>query len=141
MGKKLCLLLLVAMSLTMLSACGKPRVIPTIEVEVAQLDVDDYCRGYETHKDTDRKFILDLNGDGAEEVCTNVAHGAELTRTDVVVYDIFNNAYYTLADEFIDYKIDSIENDRLVVVEDNQTVGTVKIDGDQLVFVADKKSR
>lgn len=140
MGKKLCWLLLVAMSLTMLSACGRPRVIPTIEVEVAQLDVDDHCRGYETHKYTDRKFVFDLNGDGAEEVCTNVAHGNELTRTDVVVYDIFNDVYYTLADDFIDYKIDSIENDRLVVVEDNKTIGTVKIDGDQLVFVADKNN-
>jgi len=138
MGRKLCFLLLVVMSLAMLSACGKPRMVPTIDMEVAQFDLEDYCMSYPSAQQTDSKYVVDLNGDGSEEVCTSISYGSMLTRNNIVVYDVYNDAYYTLGDEFLDYKIDSIAQDQLIVIKNNDVNGTVKIVDDELIFVADK---
>lgn len=138
MGRKLCFLLLVVMSLAMLSACGKPRMVPTIDMEVAQFDLEDYCMSYPSAQQTDSKYVVDLNGDGSEEVCTSISYGSMLTRNNIVVYDVYNDAYYSLGDEFLDYKIDSIAQDQLIVIKNNDVNGTVKIVDDELIFVADK---
>jgi len=138
MGRKLCFLLLVVMSLAMLSACGKPRMVPTIDMEVAQFDLEDYCMSYPSAQQTDSKYVVDLNGDGSEEVCTSISYGSMLTRNNIVVYDVYNDAYYTLGDEFLDYKIDSIAQDQLIVIKNNDVNGTVKIVDEELIFVADK---
>ena len=138
MGRKLCFLLLVVMSLAMLSACGKPRMVPTIDMEVAQFDLEDYCMSYPSAQQTDSKYVVDLNGDGSEEVCTSISYGSMLTRNNIVVYDVYNDAYYTLGDEFLDYKIDSIAQDQLIVIKNNDVNGIVKIVDDELIFVADK---
>ena len=138
MGRKLCFLLLVVMSLAMLSACGKPRMVPTIDMEVAQFDREDYCMSYPSAQQTDSKYVVDLNGDGSEEVCTSISYGSMLTRNNIVVYDVYNDAYYSLGDEFLDYKIDSIAQDQLIVIKNNDVNGTVKIVDDELIFVADK---
>jgi hypothetical protein len=126
------------MSLAMLSACGKPRMVPTIDMEVAQFDLEDYCMSYPSAQQTDSKYVVDLNGDGSEEVCTSISYGSMLTRNNIVVYDVYNDAYYTLGDEFLDYKIDSIAQDQLIVIKNNDVNGTVKIVDDELIFVADK---
>ena len=138
MGRKVCFLLLVVMSLAMLSACGKPRMVPTIDMEVAQFDLEDYCMSYPSAQQTDSKYVVDLNGDGSEEVCTSISYGSMLTRNNIVVYDVYNDAYYTLGDEFLDYKIDSIAQDQLIVIKNNDVNGIVKIVDDELIFVADK---
>ena len=138
MGRKLCFLLLVVISLAMLSACGKPRMVPTIDMEVAQFDLEDYCMSYPSAQQTDSKYVVDLNGDGSEEVCTSISYGSMLTRNNIVVYDVYNDAYYTLGDEFLDYKIDSIAQDQLIVIKNNDVNGIVKIVDDELIFVADK---
>lgn len=138
MGRKISLLLLVVMSLTMLSACGKPRLVPTIDMEVAQFDLEDYCMSYPSAQQTASKYVVDLNDDGSEEVCTSISYGRLLTRSNVVVYDVYNDAYYTLGDEFLDYKIDSLSQDSLVVIENGDVNGTVKIVDGELIFVADK---
>ena len=51
---------------------------------------------------------------------------------------MFNGIYYTLNNEYISYSISRIDRGRLIVYEDGEVKGTVKIDGDSLVFVADK---
>ena len=138
MGRKLSFLMLVVMSLAMLSACGRPRLVPTIDMEVAQFDLEDYCMSYPSAQQTDSKYVVDLNGDGSEEVCTSISYGSMLTRNNIGVYDVYNDAYYTLGDEFLDYKIDSIAQDQLIVIKNNDVNGIVKIVDDELIFVADK---
>ena len=135
MGRKLSFLMLVVMSLAMLSACGRPRLVPTIDMEVAQFDLEDYCMSYPSAQQTETKFIVDMNGDGSEEVCTSVS---DLTRSNIVVYDVYNNTYYTLGDEFSDYRINRVSSDCLVVTENYNTNGRVVLEKGQLVFVADK---
>ncbi|MBR4556443.1 MAG: hypothetical protein IKO15_03085 [Clostridiales bacterium] len=138
MGRKLSFLMLVVMSLAMLSACGRPRMVPTIDMEVAQFDLEDYCMSYPSAQQTETKFIVDMNGDGSEEVCTSVSYGSDLTRSNIVVYDVYNNTYYTLGDEFSDYRINRVSSDCLVVTENYNTNGRVVLEKGQLVFVADK---
>ncbi len=138
MGRKLSFLMLVVMSLAMLSACGRPRLVPTIDMEVAQFDLEDYCMSYPSAQQTETKFIVDMNGDGSEEVCTSVSYGSDLTRSNIVVYDVYNNTYYTLGDEFSDYRINRVSSDCLVVTENYNTNGRVVLEKGQLVFVADK---
>jgi len=138
MGRKLSFLMLVVMSLAMLSACGRPRMVPTIDMEVAQFDLEDYCMSYPSAQQTETKFVVDMNGDGSEEVCTSVSYGSDLTRSNIVVYDVYNNTYYTLGDEFSDYRINRVSSDCLVVTENYNTNGRVVLEKGQLVFVADK---
>ncbi len=138
MGRKLSFLMLVVMSLAMLSACGRPRLVPTIDMEVAQFDLEDYCMSYPSAQQTETKFIVDMNGDGSEEVCTSVSYGTDMTRSNVVVYDVYNNTYYTLGDEFSDYRIERVSQDCLLVTENYNTNGRVVLEKGQLVFVADK---
>ena len=138
MGRKLSFLMLVVMSLAMLSACGRPRLVPTIDMEVAQFDLEDYCMSYPSAQQTETKFIVDMNGDGSEEVCTSVSYGSDLTRSNIVVYDVYNNTYYTLGDEFSDYRINRVSSDCLVVTENYNTNGRVVLEKGQLVLVAEK---
>jgi len=138
MGRKLSFLMLVVMSLAMLSACGRPRMVPTIDMEVAQFDLEDYCMAYPSAQQTNSKYAVDLNGDGSEEVCTSILYGSNLTRSNIVVYDVYNDAYYSLGDDYADYKIDCVSQNQLVVIENDNTNGTIKLVNDQLVFVADK---
>jgi hypothetical protein len=107
-------------------------------MEVAQFDLEDYCMSYPSAQQTETKFIVDMNGDGSEEVCTSVSYGSDLTRSNIVVYDVYNNTYYTLGDEFSDYRINRVSSDCLVVTENYNTNGRVVLEKGQLVFVADK---
>ena len=139
MSRKLCFVLLVVMMLTMLSACGKPRKVPTIEMEEAQFDLESYCMTYPSVIDTEEKFFFDINGDGADEICTSVLYGSRFTRTNIVVYDVYNKKYYTLGDDLSDFEIVGVEKNRLVVMQNYSTLGTVKFSKDgKLEFIADK---
>lgn len=139
MGRRLAVILLMIALALSVTACGRPRKVMPIDMEKAQIDLTEYCKRIPSVQNVGQIYLIDLNKDNVEELCTSVEFGIENIRTAVVVYDVFNGVYYTLSNEYISYSISRIDKERLVVYEDDEVKGTVKIDGDSLVFVADKK--
>lgn len=138
MGRRLTVILLMIVLTLSVTACGRPRKVMPIDMEKAQIDLSEFCKTIPACKTVGNMYLYDLNNDSVEEVCTSVEFGVESIRSAVVVYDVFNGIYYTLNNEYISYSISRIDRGRLIVYEDGEVKGTVKIDGDSLVFVADK---
>ena len=90
--------------------------------------------------------LFDITGDGTPELFTNITWGSGMVRTDLVVYDPVNKALYILDGYRYDYIIEYAEDDRIVIGKKGPngygdpvtvTLGTVKLENDQLVFEAD----
>lgn len=138
MGRRLAVILLMIVLALSVTACGRPRKVMPIDMEKAQIDLAEYCKRIPSAQNVGHIYLFDLNKDNVEELCTSVEFGVENIRTAVVVYDVYNGVYYTLSSEYVSYGISRIDRGRLIVYEDEEVKGTVKIDGDSLVFVADK---
>lgn len=139
MGRRLAIVLLMIVLALSVTACGKPRKVMPIDMEKAQIDLIEYCKRLPSAKSVGQVYLYDINNDDVEELCTSVEFGVENIRTAVVVYDVFNDVYYTLNSEYFSYAITRIDRGRLIVFEDEEVKGTVKIEDGSLVFVADKK--
>lgn len=139
MGRRLAIILLMIVLALSVTACGRPRKVMPIDMEKAQIDLTEYCKRLPSAQNVGQIYLFDLNKDNVEELCTSVEFGVENIRTAVVVYDVFNGVYYTLSSEYVSYSISRIDRGRLIVYEDEEVKGTVMLDGDSLVFVADKE--
>lgn len=139
MGRRLAIILLMIVLALSVTACGRPRKVMPIDMEKAQIDLTEYCKRLPSAQNVGQIYLFDLNKDNVEELCTSVEFGVENIRIAVVVYDVFNGVYYTLSSEYVSYSISRIDRGRLIVYEDEEVKGTVMLDGDSLVFVADKE--
>lgn len=139
MGRRLAIILLMIVLALSVTACGRPRKVMPIDMEKAQIDLTEYCKRLPSAQNVGHIYLFDLNKDNVEELCTSVEFGVENIRSAVVVYDVFNGVYYTLSSEYVSYSISRIDRGRLIVYEDEEVKGTVMLDGDSLVFVADKE--
>ncbi|MCR5328449.1 MAG: hypothetical protein K6E12_06350 [Saccharofermentans sp.] len=140
MGRRLAIILLMIVLALSVTACGRPRKVMPIDMEKAQIDLIEYCKRISSSSQSvGQVYLFDLNKDNVEELCTSVEYGVENIRSAVVVYDVYDGVYYTLSSEYVSYSISRIDRGRLIVYEDEEVKGTVVIDGDSLVFVADKK--
>ena len=135
MGRKLSILLLVVLALTV-TACGKPRMVTTIDMEKAQIDLSEYCKHFPTSKSVGEMYICDVTCDGIDDVVTSVTYGNNNTHSAIVVYDVYNEDYYTLDGEYFGYSILKVDKDCLFVIEDDSTKGTVGFEENELVFIA-----
>ena len=138
MKKKLVLFLLAVTTLSMLSACGRPRKVPTIDMDCAQLQLQNYCMSFPAADRTENTYCVDLNGDGSEELCMCVAINSTLPHKAIVVYDVYNDKYYTLDGEYYSYDIERTAKRRLIVMCGEDTHGSVTVQDGELVFTADK---
>ena len=139
MGRRLAIILLMIVLALSVTACGRPRKVMPIDMEKAQIDLTEYCKRLPSAQNVGHIYLFDLNKDNVDELCTSVEFGVENIRSAVVVYDVFNGVYYTLSSEYVSYSISRIDRGRLIVYEDEEVKGTVMLDGDSLVFVADKE--
>ena len=138
MARKLAIVLIIALALSV-TACGMPRKVSTINMEKAQIELNEYCKSIPSLHSVGEMYIYDVTKDGAEDMCTSVTFGVENIRKGVVVYDVLNGVYYTLSSEILSYDISRVEKGRLIVLKDDEVKGTVQIEDGNLVFVADKK--
>ena len=138
MARRLAIVLIIALALSV-TACGVPRKVSTINMEKAQIELNEYCKSIPSLHSVGEMYIYDVTKDGVEDMCTSVTFGVENIRKGVVVYDVLNGVYYTLSSEFLSYDISKVEKGRLIVYKDEEVKGTVQIEDGALVFVADKK--
>lgn len=94
--------------------------------------------------------LFDVTGDGCADLCRCVTWGSGMVRTDLVVYDPLEKKLYVLDGYNYSYRIDHVEEDRIVIVMDGphgyneplvKTFGTVRIEDGRLVFLPDSEAR
>lgn len=92
--------------------------------------------------------FFDVTGDGCTDLCTCVTWGSGMVRTDLLVYDPLNEELYVLDGYNYDYRIERVEDGRIVIVKEGphgyndpvtKTYGTVKLENRQLIFEADSE--
>ena len=90
--------------------------------------------------------LFDITGDGCADLLRCVTWGSGMVRTDLVVYDPVDEELYVLDGYNYDYRIDRVEEDRIVIVEEGpkgyndpvtKTYGTVRLENRRLVFIPD----
>ena len=93
--------------------------------------------------------FFDVTGDGCTDLCTCVTWGSGMVRTDLLVYDPLNEELYVLDGYNYDYRIERVEDGRIVIVKEGphgyndpvtKTYGTVKLENRQLIFEADSEA-
>ena len=91
-------------------------------------------------------FLFDVTGDGNDDECSCAMYGSGMVRTDLIVKDTVNKKEYILDGYDYDYIIQGVEDGKLIVVQSgpngynkpiDETIGTVKLKDDRLVFVPD----
>ena len=104
---------------------GCKKNIP-YDYDEAVAKLNQYCGSFPTSFgiiDDDSVFIYDVTGDGIEDLCTFVSFGSGMPRTDIVLFDVENDEFYTLdALDFrgaygYDYTIVSVEEYGVVISE------------------------
>ena len=89
-------------------------------------------------------YECDLNGDGSPELCASVEFGSGVISTLVAVYDVWNDCGHLLNErEEYDYIIEGVSDGKLIVCRrkyqsEQKTYGTLVLQDDKLVFVADE---
>lgn len=95
----------------------------------------------------DGYMLFDVTGDGVEDRCTTVMVGSGIVHDIFVVYDPVEHRGYTLGEYNYDYRIEGIEDNRLIVTEiqpqtgskpEKKFTGTVVLENEMLVFVPDE---
>ena len=91
--------------------------------------------------------LFDVTGDGVDDVCDSRMTGSGMVRIQCIVYDPVKDVRYVLDGYDHSYSVKGVENGKLVVIEKTspfeidedvaETKGTVKLNGDKLVFTAD----
>ena len=111
-------------------------------------ELQEYCGkfpagGIPVTSDFDDQYkLLDVTGDGKDDIVTSFTYGSGLVRDTIVVYDATNKVFYQFNNQFDSYHLQSIEDGKMIVEEtvypDKKTMGTVVIEDGYLVFVADE---
>ena len=95
------------------------------DYDVAAAKLKEHCGSFPTSFGTsdDSIYTYDLTGDGIDDLCTFVFFGSGMPRTDIVLFDVAEDKFYTL-DGFdlrgaygYDYRILSVEEYGVVISE------------------------
>ena len=118
------------------------------DMDQAVKELQEYCGKFPaggilvTSDFDDRYKLLDVTGDGHDDLITGFTYGSGLVRDTIVVYDATNKVFYQFNNQFDSYHLHSIEDGKMIVEEtvypDKKTMGTVVIEDGYLVFVADE---
>ena len=118
------------------------------DMDQAIKELQEYCGkfpvgGIPVTSDFDDQYkLLDVTGDGKDDIVTSFTYGSGLVRDTIVVYDATNKVFYQFNNQFDSYHLQSIEDGKMIVEEtvypDKKTMGTVVIEDGYLVFVADE---
>ena len=136
---------------------GETIVVSMDDVNVAEeADIEDakeklkaHCASYPFSfgiLEDDLIFEYDVTGDGNLDLCTDVYFGSGMPRSDVVVYDVVNDKYYSWDGMDIhnrygyDYYVMGIEEDLLIVIEKSgekkgPTFGEISIENGNKLFI------
>ena len=150
MKKKLLSLILIGVMI--LTGCGSPQPEPeeiatetTLDMEQAISDLDEYVGSFSValRRDSaeypEQNIIYDFTGDGYDDVITDVQHGSGYVVVTIVLYDVYNQVFYTLGEMDHSYTIESFEDGVLAVEEyiypDQYATGTVEFIDNELVFI------
>lgn len=152
MKRKIISLVLAAAVLMSLTACdnapaesSESATETTLDMEQAIRDLDEYIGGYgvafrmSSDEYPEQNIIYDFTGDGYDDVITDIQHGSGYVVVTIVLYDVYNQVFYTLGEMDHSYTIKSFEDGVLNVEEyiypDSYTTGTVEFINDELVFI------
>ena len=152
MKRKIISLVLAAAVLMSLTACDnapaesfESATETTLDMEQAIRDLDEYIGGYgvafrmSSDEYPEQNIIYDFTGDGYDDVITDIQHGSGYVVVTIVLYDVYNQVFYTLGEMDHSYTIKSFEDGVLNVEEyvypDSYTTGTVEFINDELVFI------
>ena len=88
--------------------------------------------------------LYDVTGDGNADQCASVTTGSGIISSLIVVYDVRNQKGYKLSERMeFDYHIIGIEDGKLIVKRtnwgdgDKEVTGTIRLEGDAIVFQAE----
>ena len=118
------------------------------DMDQAVKELQEYCGKFPaggipvTFDFDDRYKLLDVTGDGKDDIVTSFTYGSGLVRDTIVVYDATNKVFYQFNNQFDSYHLQSIEDGKMIVEEtvypNKKTMGMVVIEDGYLVFVADE---
>lgn len=118
------------------------------DMDQAVKKLQEYCGkfpagGIQVTSDFDDRYkLLDVTGDGKDDIVTSFTYGSGLVRDTIVVYDATNKVFYQFNNQFDSYHLQSVEDGKMIVEEtvypNKKNMGTVVIEDGYLVFVADE---
>lgn len=136
--RKCAVILLVLLMLTC-TACSNRKKVTGIELDKAQLELDDYCSTIPGYVSDGERIYFDVTKDKNLDLCTTVTIGREWKHTAVIVYDVVNATFYLFEDDSVNYSISGIEKNKLIIKEGEDTRGTIKFVFGKLRFFPMKK--
>lgn len=120
-----------------------------LDMKQAAKELDEYCYGrpvcvrLDSAEYPEQNIVYDITGDGNDDLITGLMYGSGIVRNDIVVYDVYNQTFYTLGDDKNKYRNLKFEDGCLSVERysypKNYASGTVKFINNELVFVAEKE--
>ena len=120
-----------------------------LDMKQAAKELDEYCYGrpvcvrLDSAEYPEQNIVYDITGDGYDDLITGLMYGSGIVRNDIVVYDVYNQTFYTLGDDKNKYRNLKFEDGCLSVerysYSKNYASGTVKFINYELVFVAEKE--
>ena len=118
-----------------------------LDMKQAAKELDEYCSGHpvcvrlDSAEYPEQNIVYDITGDGNKDLITGLMYGSGIVRNDIVVYDVYNQIFYTLGDEKNSYRNLKFENGCLSVQRysypNRYVLGTVKFINDELAFISD----
>ena len=120
-----------------------------LDMKQAAKELDEYCYGrpvcvrLDSAEYPEQNIVYDITGDGNDDLITGLIYGSGIVRNDIVVYDVYNQAFYSLGDDKNKYRNLKFEDGCLSVerysYSKNYASGTVEFINNELVFVAEKE--
>jgi len=138
-----------------MTACDKTQSVTdesstetSLDMDQALKDLDSYCSGHpvcirlDSAQYPEQNIVYDFTDDGYDDLITGFTYGSGLVRNVIVVYDVANQVFYPIGDEYAHYKIESFEDGNLIVAEYlypdfKRSKGTLELINNELVFVLD----
>jgi hypothetical protein len=118
-----------------------------LDMKQAAKELDEYCSGHpvcvrlDSAEYPEQNIVYDITGDGNKDLITGLMYGSGIVRNDIVVYDVYNQIFYTLGDEKNSYRNLKFENGCLSVQRysdpNRYTLGSVKFINNELAFISD----
>ena len=118
-----------------------------LDMKQAAKELDEYCYGrpvcvrLDSAEYPEQNIVYDITGDGYDDLITGLMYGSGIVRNDIVVYDVYNQTFYTLGDDKNKYRNLKFEDGCLSVerysYSKNYASGTVKFINNELVFISD----
>ena len=121
------------------TACSNKKKVSGVELDLAQLELDDYCSTIPGYVSDGERIYFDVTKDNNLDLCTTVTIGTDWKHTAVVVYDVANKKFYGIENNSVNYYIKGIEKNKLIVAEGSESRGTLKIVFGKLKYIPSRK--